>query len=248
PLHSNNQLLSLPTCPGSNQCFISGFSTNGFHFLLPSGERALDWLLPNNQTGLENRVALTECARDNYCKMLTLTEVIGNDTGSYKCFYQDNHTSSSVYVYVQAVYITGNKTVVVPCLGSSSNLNVSLHSVSAYCLYCGAKILFFKNVSDTPHHLFVSQLYVQWSFLSDFVPLCLGYKIHDLSMGPLHQVELAAGEKLSLNCTAKTELNVRIEFQWDFPSKQVTEGGSFQIQEGFAKGRVMRENTKWKRF
>ncbi|XP_026579856.1 vascular endothelial growth factor receptor 2-like, partial [Pseudonaja textilis] len=107
-----------------------------------SGERALDWLLPNNQTGLENRVALTECASDTYCKMLTLTDVISNDTGSYKCFYQDNHTSSSVYVYVQdyrspfvmsasepgAIYITGNKTVVVPCLGSSSNLNVSLHS------------------------------------------------------------------------------------------------------------------------
>ncbi|XP_013926823.1 PREDICTED: vascular endothelial growth factor receptor 2, partial [Thamnophis sirtalis] len=53
-----------------------------------------------------------------------------------------------------------------------------------------------------------------------YVVVVLGYRIHELSMSPLHQVELAAGEKLSLNCTARTELNVRIEFQWDFPSKQ----------------------------
>lgn len=33
--------------------------------------------------------------------MLTISEVIGNDTGTYKCFYQDTDMASTVYVYVQ---------------------------------------------------------------------------------------------------------------------------------------------------
>uniref|UniRef100_A0A8C6XB37 receptor protein-tyrosine kinase n=1 Tax=Naja naja TaxID=35670 RepID=A0A8C6XB37_NAJNA len=210
-----------------------------------SGERALDWLLPNNQTGIENRVTLTECASNTYCKMLTLTEVIGNDTGSYKCFYQDNHTSSSVYVYVQdyrspfvmsanepgAVYITGNKTVVVPCLGSSSNLNVSLHSKYPEQTFVpdGKSVTWDNQKGFTIPTNMISDVGMVFcktkidgeSYQSMmYIVVVLGYRIHDLSMSPLHQVELAAGEKLSLNCTARTELNVRIEFQWDFPSKQ----------------------------
>ncbi|XP_063165878.1 vascular endothelial growth factor receptor 2 [Candoia aspera] len=210
-----------------------------------SGERALDWLLPNNQTSTENRVALTECASDTYCKMLTLTDVIGNDTGSYKCFYQDNHTSSSVYVYVQdyrspfvmsvsepgAVYITGNKTVVIPCLGSSSNLNVSLHSKYPEKTFVpdGKSVTWDNQKGFTIPTNMISDVGMVFcktkidgeSYQSVmYVVVVLGYKIHDLSMSPLHQVELAAGEKLSLNCTARTELNVRIEFQWDYPSKK----------------------------
>lgn len=39
-------------------------------------------------------------------------------------------------------------------------------------------------------------------------------------MTPPHRVELAAGEKLTVNCTARTELNVGIEFGWDYPAKK----------------------------
>ncbi|XP_034267204.1 vascular endothelial growth factor receptor 2 [Pantherophis guttatus] len=210
-----------------------------------SGERALDWLLPNNQTSIENRIVLTECASDTYCKMLTLTEAIGNDTGSYKCFYQDNLASSSIYVYVQdyrspfvmsasepgAVYITGNKTVVIPCLGSSSNLNISLHSKYPEKTFVpdGKSVTWDNQKGFTIPTNMISDVGIVFcktkidgeSYQSVmYVVVVLGYKIHELSMSPLHQVELAAGEKLSLNCTARTELNVRIEFQWDFPSKQ----------------------------
>lgn len=48
-----------------------------------------------------------------------------------------------------------------------------------------------------------------------------GYKIYDLTMNPHRQVELAAGQKLVLNCTVRTELNVGIDFKWDCPSGQV---------------------------
>nr|XP_008109887.1 PREDICTED: vascular endothelial growth factor receptor 2 [Anolis carolinensis] len=217
-----------------------------------SGERALEWFWPNNQTSSENRVAVTDCTENAYCKLLTLSKVKGNDTGAYKCFYQDNHTAASVYIYVQdftdlpdyrspflksasekpdAIYITGNKTVVIPCLGSTSNLNVSLHTKYPDKVF----------VPDGKAKTWESQkgFTIPTSLISDvgivfckakidgesyqslmYIVVVLGYRIHDLAMSPPHNVALAAGEKLALNCTARTELNMGIVFEWDYPSKK----------------------------
>nr|XP_034968428.1 vascular endothelial growth factor receptor 2 [Zootoca vivipara] len=221
-----------------------------------SGERALEWLWPNNQTSAENRVTVTDCMDNVYCKMLTLTKVTGNDTGAYKCLYQDNHTMSSVYVYVQdvtdlpdcrspfvtsvsdqigVIYLTGNKTVVVPCLGSTSNLNVSLYAKYPEKIFVpdGKSITWDSQKGFTvPTNLIndVSMVYCKAkidgkSYQSVmYIVVVVGYKIHDLIMSPPHQVELAAGEKLTLNCTARTELNVAIVFEWAYPSSKTTSG------------------------
>ena len=52
--------------------------------------------------------------------------------------------------------------------------------------------------------------------------LAPGYKIYDVVLSPPHGVELSVGEKLILNCTARTELNVGIDFHWEYPSLKVT--------------------------
>ena len=65
-------------------------------------------------------------------------------------------------------------------------------------------------------------MWVSFKVVFPLLLLSIGYKIHDLTMAPHHQVELAAGEKLALNCTARTELNVAIMFEWDYPSKKAT--------------------------
>lgn len=65
------------------------------------GQRDLDWLWPNNHSGSEKRVEVTECSDGFFCKTLTIPKVIGNDTGAYKCFYRDTDTAVVVYVYVQ---------------------------------------------------------------------------------------------------------------------------------------------------
>lgn len=46
-----------------------------------------------------------------------------------------------------------------------------------------------------------------------FPPVSAGYKIYDLTLTPA-KTQLAAGERLVLSCTAVTELNVGIEFNW----------------------------------
>ena len=52
--------------------------------------------------------------------------------------------------------------------------------------------------------------------------LAPGYKIYDVVLSPPHGVELSVGEKLILICTARTELNVGIDFHWEYPSLKVT--------------------------
>ncbi|KAL8207400.1 UNVERIFIED_CONTAM: hypothetical protein K2H54_055998 [Gekko kuhli] len=228
-----------------------------------SGERALEWHWPNNQSSLENRLAVTDCTDSIYCKTLTLTEVISNDTGTYECFYQDNHTRSSIYIYVQdftdlldhrspfvtsvsdqlgVVYITGNKTVVIPCLGSTSALNVSLYTKYPEKIFVpdGKSIVWDSQKGFTiPSNLIgdVGMVFCKAKIDDEsyqsmlFIVLVVGYKIHDLTIHPPHQVELAAGEKLSLNCTARTELNVGIEFDWDFPSSKTNEKNHVTIRD-----------------
>ncbi|KAJ6668552.1 hypothetical protein lerEdw1_012034 [Lerista edwardsae] len=219
-----------------------------------SGERPLEWLWPNNQSSAENRVAVTDCTGNVYCKMLTLTKVIGNDTGAYKCIYQDNHAMSSIYVYVQdftdlpdyrspfvtsvsdqlgVVYITGNKTVVIPCLGSTSNLNISLCAKYPEKVFFpdGKAITWDSQIGFTIPSILISDVGMVFckakiddeSYQSVmYIVVVIGYKIYDLTLNPSHQVELAVGEKLTLNCTARTEPNVGIVFEWDYPSNKAT--------------------------
>nr|XP_045380934.1 vascular endothelial growth factor receptor 2 [Camelus bactrianus] len=210
------------------------------------GERDLDWLWPNNQSGSEKRVEVTECSEGIFCKMLTIPKVVGNDTGAYKCFYRDTDMASVVYVYVQdyrspfiasvsdqhgVVYITENKnkTVVIPCLGTISNLNVSLcarypekrfvpdgnriswdskkgFTIPSYMISYAGMVFCEAKINDESYQSIM------------YIVVVVGYRIYDVVLSPPHGVELSVGEKLVLNCTARTELNVGIDFNWEYPS------------------------------
>uniref|UniRef100_A0A4W5KGI8 receptor protein-tyrosine kinase n=1 Tax=Hucho hucho TaxID=62062 RepID=A0A4W5KGI8_9TELE len=52
-------------------------------------------------------------------------------------------------------------------------------------------------------------------------PLSAGYKIYDLTLTPAHE-RLSVGERLVLNCTAYTELNVAMDFTWTHPISLLT--------------------------
>lgn len=55
-----------------------------------------------------------------------------------------------------------------------------------------------------------------------------GYKINDLTVSPV-QEKRVVGEKVVLNCTADTELNVALEFQWSLPQDKVSVQGLLQV-------------------
>uniref|UniRef100_A0A8C2VH39 receptor protein-tyrosine kinase n=1 Tax=Chinchilla lanigera TaxID=34839 RepID=A0A8C2VH39_CHILA len=211
-----------------------------------SGQQELDWLWPNSQSGSEERVEVTECSDDFFCKTLTIPKVIGNDTGAYKCFYRDTNMTSVVYVYVQdyrspfiasvsdehgVVYLTENKnkSVVIPCRGSISNLNVSLYArypekrfvpdgnriswdsekgftIPSYMISYAGVVICEAKINDEVYQSIM------------YIVVIVGYKIYDVVLSPPHGIELSVGEKLVLNCTARTELNVGLDFNWQCPS------------------------------
>ncbi|XP_051820092.1 vascular endothelial growth factor receptor 2 [Antechinus flavipes] len=210
------------------------------------GQRDLDWQWPNNQGSSDNRVMVTDCWDGPFCKTLTITKVIGNDTGAYKCLYRDNDVSSSIYIYVQdyrspfissvsdqhgVLYIkeNKNKTVVIPCLSSISNLNVSLYAKYPEKRFVpdGEKIFWdSKKGFSLPSYMisYAGMVFCEAKINDEsyqslmYIIAVVGYRIYDLALDPPHSVELAVGEKLVLNCTARTELNVGIKFRWEHPS------------------------------
>uniref|UniRef100_A0A8C0JKL4 Vascular endothelial growth factor receptor 2 n=1 Tax=Canis lupus dingo TaxID=286419 RepID=A0A8C0JKL4_CANLU len=186
------------------------------------------------------------CSDSFFCKMLTIPKVMGNDTGAYKCFYRDTDMASVIYVYVQdyrspfiasvsdqhgVVYITENKnkTVVIPCLGSISNLNVSLcarypekrfvpdgnriswdskkgFTIPSYMISYAGMVFCEAKINDESYQSIM------------YIVVVVGYKIYDVILSPPHGVELSVGERLVLNCTVRTELNVGLDFNWEYPS------------------------------
>uniref|UniRef100_A0AAY4DD07 receptor protein-tyrosine kinase n=1 Tax=Denticeps clupeoides TaxID=299321 RepID=A0AAY4DD07_9TELE len=80
-----------------------------------------------------------------------------------------------------------------------------------------------------PSHLisFAGLVYCQTNILNEtfqsslYLIAVVGYKIYDLSVSPVHE-RLSVGERLVLNCTAHTELNVVLDYTWRFPQGQVS--------------------------
>ncbi|KAK3516052.1 hypothetical protein QTP70_004003 [Hemibagrus guttatus] len=116
------------------------------------GRQILEWYTPYNRSGTESRIVSTDCSGDGlFCSTITLTRAMGNETGEYRCYYrnlsmEEGKTSVSVYVFVQdyrmpflqlsqefdVVFIREEEQVVIPCLGSLEDLNVTLYIVREF--------------------------------------------------------------------------------------------------------------------
>uniref|UniRef100_A0A8C1N022 Vascular endothelial growth factor receptor 3 n=1 Tax=Cyprinus carpio TaxID=7962 RepID=A0A8C1N022_CYPCA len=115
---------------------------------LKKGQRILDWSWPEVSL---SKVELTDREPGKpYCKTLILTNTQANDSGYYRCFYQDikdiidGTMTASIFVFVrdpqhpfikrnennmEAIFITDSQThIEVPCLVSDPDLKVSLFS------------------------------------------------------------------------------------------------------------------------
>ncbi|KPP64900.1 vascular endothelial growth factor receptor 2-like, partial [Scleropages formosus] len=125
------------------------------------------------------------------------------------------------------VFIREGEPVVIPCLGSIENLNVTLYTkFPKKELFPDGKEVRWdgRKGFSIPSHL-ISHAGVVFcqahigneTFQSSFyIAAVVGYKIHQLTLSPTQQ-QLAVGERLVLNCTAYTELNVGINFRWSYP-------------------------------
>uniref|UniRef100_A0A8C9W6B1 receptor protein-tyrosine kinase n=1 Tax=Scleropages formosus TaxID=113540 RepID=A0A8C9W6B1_SCLFO len=216
-----------------------------------SGRQHVEWSNPQDRTLEDGRVSIADCSGAGlFCSSLRINKAVANDTGQYRCSYrgmpaEDAKTAASVYVYVQdyrvpfihsshtydVVFIREGEPVVIPCLGSIENLNVTLYTkFPKKELFPDGKEVRWdgRKGFSIPSHL-ISHAGVVFcqahigneTFQSSFyIAAVVGYKIHQLTLSPTQQ-QLAVGERLVLNCTAYTELNVGINFRWSYPVSTV---------------------------
>ncbi|KAK3542298.1 hypothetical protein QTP86_021960, partial [Hemibagrus guttatus] len=211
------------------------------------GRQILEWYTPYNRSGTESRIVSTDCSGDGlFCSTITLTRAMGNETGEYRCYYrnlsmEEGKTSVSVYVFVQdyrmpflqlsqefdVVFIREEEQVVIPCLGSLEDLNVTLYiKYPMKEVVPDGKDLFWDSRRGfvLPSHVIsyagvgYCQTHIQNETFQSmaYVLAVIGTKIYDLRVNPV-QEKRAVGEKVEFNCTAVTELNVALDFQWTFP-------------------------------
>uniref|UniRef100_A0A673NG05 receptor protein-tyrosine kinase n=1 Tax=Sinocyclocheilus rhinocerous TaxID=307959 RepID=A0A673NG05_9TELE len=215
-------------------------------------QKILEWSTPHNRTRSETRLTTTDCSGNGlFCSTLTLSKAVANETGEYRCFYknlpiEDGKTSISVYVFIQdyrtpfvrmaqdydVVFIREGEQVVIPCLVSVENLDVTLYTkypVKELATDGKEVIWDSKRGFILPSHVvsYAGVVYCQTTIRNEtyqsspYIVAVVGYKIHDLTLSPPHE-RLTVGERLMLNCTAHTELNVGIDFQWTFPHEKVS--------------------------
>ncbi|KAM4709506.1 vascular endothelial growth factor receptor 2 [Discoglossus pictus] len=215
-----------------------------------SGDRPIEWSWPTNHSSIDDRITLSACNESIYCKTLTLPKVIASDSGIYRCFYEDNNATSRIHVYIldkrspfvpsveeatQAVYVTENKTVTIPCLGYNPDLNVTLHTKFPAGMHVpnGENIYWDSKTGFTilselikPASVVFCETKVDGHVYksSSYIVVVVGFRIYSLSMSPHPQIQLAVGERLILICTAHTPLNVRAEFTWDYPGSMENRG------------------------
>ncbi|XP_044310047.1 vascular endothelial growth factor receptor 3 isoform X1 [Varanus komodoensis] len=182
-----------------------------------------------------------------YCKILTLTGTQANDTGYYRCYYKyinakiEGTTAVSTYVFVrdfeqpfinkpETLLIYKKENIGVPCLVSIPDLNITLLSTTS-AIYPDGKSIFWDNKRGmlVPTLLIKDSLFVQCETVIDKKPFkssfflvhIAGNELYDIQLFPRKAMELLVGEKLVLNCTIWAEFNSGVDFQWDYPAKQM---------------------------
>ncbi|XP_024114848.1 vascular endothelial growth factor receptor 2 isoform X1 [Oryzias melastigma] len=206
--------------------------------LICRGRQYVRWSTPPTST----RFSISDCSGSGFfCSALTITNATVNETGEYQCSYPDlkaEDGKKAVYVFVhdhrvpfvpsvkdyEVVFIREGERVVIPCRGSLENLNVTLNiKYPIKELHPDGKDLVWeaKTGFTVPTHLisYAGVVSCQTQIGNEtfksplYIVAVVGYKIHDLTLTPGQQ-RLAVGERLQLICTANTELNVGIEFNW----------------------------------
>ncbi|XP_058505209.1 vascular endothelial growth factor receptor 3 isoform X1 [Solea solea] len=193
-----------------------------------------------------------------YCKRLVLNRAQAKDTGYYRCYYKDvkaiidGTTAVSVYAFIrdpeqpflrrdshskghgnalETILITRFSThVIVPCLVTVPDLNVTLH---AYPTPLEGSGMTWDNkrgwsiprqIIDSAPMLIgvtcVATLGGKEHQSADYLIHTTGSQVYDVKLFPEEPVELIVGEALTLNCTAVVEFNAGVDIQWSYPGKQ----------------------------
>uniref|UniRef100_A0A8C5FP43 receptor protein-tyrosine kinase n=1 Tax=Gadus morhua TaxID=8049 RepID=A0A8C5FP43_GADMO len=223
------------------------------------GHQNLKWTTPLTSS----QISVVDCSGSGlFCSTLVITSATANETGLYRCFFkdlkvEDDKTSASVYVFVhdykvpfvlsekeyEVVFIREGQPVVIPCRGSVEDLNVTLHTKfppKEYNANGKDSVWEARTGFTIPSQLirFAGVVFCQTKLANQtfkspyYIVAVVGYKIHELMLTPAH-VRLSVGERLVLSCTASTELNVGIDFNWTHSGHMSIHKTKFQSQPDY---------------
>ncbi|XP_068445331.1 vascular endothelial growth factor receptor kdr-like isoform X2 [Clinocottus analis] len=183
----------------------------------------------------------------SHCSKLTVTSLIVNDTGSYRCIYSKNGLKhiSSVYVFVtdpeqpfvephhhtyKLLFFYRHETsLVVPCRTSSPDAVVTLTGHQPFPEQVIKEMVWDPKVGfkipydpDTEYSTLTCKTMVNGQeFKSMYIPMRISLNpvLNNVKITP-ERVRLLVGDTLILNCTGETSYGGRINFTWDFSKKK----------------------------
>ncbi|XP_031442884.1 vascular endothelial growth factor receptor kdr-like [Clupea harengus] len=224
------------------------------------GPRVLNWSLPSRSL-LSEGVRVEDCThRKQNCKRLVLHNLTYNDTGYYKCS-SHRHTEST-YVFVEdhaqpfmELYSDDplvlssyryDPSILIPCRTTSPGLNVTLETSPPMAddVKEGVRwdpkegfTLPYKTPYDYYFILKCSTTVNGREYSSNYLVERTTNLLKNVNVSPPH-VELLVGSPLVLNCTAETEHNGKIIFEWEYPNGTRTSGNN-RRHEDFIKMNVL---------
>ncbi|KAM8848577.1 vascular endothelial growth factor receptor 3 [Synchiropus picturatus] len=219
-----------------------------------AGQEPVDRLLGPAVSAGRRSALVSECPGQRgkpYCKRLLLTAALARDTGHYRCFYTDvkerieGTTAVSVYVFVkdseqpflrrhgdnlETILDKHNSPyVIVPCLVTVPDLNVTLHALPPPLEGSSLKWdnkqgwLIPRHVIDSMSMLFGFTCAATLGGKEFQSPHYLihptGSKVYSVKLYPEEPTERLVGETFTLNCTALVEFDASVEIKWSYPSE-----------------------------
>ncbi|KAM9795439.1 vascular endothelial growth factor receptor 3 [Neosynchiropus ocellatus] len=223
-----------------------------------AGQERVERLVGPSASTVRRVALVSECPGQRgkpYCKRLVLTGALAKDTGYYRCFYTDvkarieGLTAVSVYVFVKdpeqpflrrhsdgsgnnlgTILITHySPYVIVPCLVTVPDLNVTLHAhpspLEDSRLTWDNKRgwLIPRHVIDSMSTLFAftcaATLGGKEFQSAHYLIHTTGSKVYSVKLYPEEPMELLVGETLTLNCTALVEFDTVVDIKWSYPGE-----------------------------
>uniref|UniRef100_A0A8C5VMY9 Platelet-derived growth factor receptor-like protein n=1 Tax=Microcebus murinus TaxID=30608 RepID=A0A8C5VMY9_MICMU len=184
-----------------------------------------------------------------FCSTLTLNMAQANHTGFYSCKYlarptsKKKKTESTIYIFIndtgrpfvemyneipEIIFMTEGRLLVIPCRVTSPNITVTLKKFPFDTLIPDGKRItwdsrkgfIISNATYKEIGLLTCETTVNGHlYKTNYLTYRQTNIITDVQISTPSPVKLLRGHTLTLNCTATTPLNTRVQMTWSYPGK-----------------------------
>ncbi|XP_036773235.2 vascular endothelial growth factor receptor 1 isoform X1 [Manis pentadactyla] len=184
-----------------------------------------------------------------FCSTLTLNTAQANHTGFYSCKYlstpasKKKKTESTIYIFIndtgrpflemhseipEIIYMTEGRQIIIPCRVTSPNITVTLKKFPLETLIPDGKRITWDSrkgfiISNATYReigLLICETTVNGhSYKTNYLTHRQTNTIIDVYISTPSPVKLLRGHSLTLNCTAITPLNTRVQMTWSYPGE-----------------------------